>query len=109
MRRLAFEELARLELDQAERAAELLATMPAPGGELSSVALQAHLEDRRGRYARSLELARSAPLSTSESARRRYDEVPREERQNALDALTAAAEIRLPLLIEWAATKGGQK
>lgn len=109
VRRLAFEELARLELDQAERAAELLATMPAPGGELSSVALQAHLEDRRGRYARSLELARSAPLSTSESARRRYDEVPREERQNALDALTAAAEIRLPLLIEWAATKGGQK
>ena len=109
VRRLAFEELARLDLEQVEQAADMLATMPAPGGELSSVALQAHLEDRRGRYARSLELARSAPLSTSESARRRYDEVPREERQNALDALTAAAEIRLPLLIEWAATKGGQK
>lgn len=109
VRRLAFEELARLDLDQVEQAAELLAAMPAAGGELSSVALQAHLEDRRGRHARSLELARSAPLTTSESARRRYDEVPREERQNALDALTAAAEIRLPLLVEWAASQGGKK
>lgn len=109
VRRLAFEELARLDLGNAEVAAELLATMPAPGGELSSVALQAHLEDRRGRFARALELARSAPLSTSESARRRYDEVSSEERQSALEALTAAAEIRFPLLVEWAGKKGVKK
>ena len=111
--RLAGEELARLDLtDPAGPAAELLAGTPALAGEISTVALLAHLEDRRGRFARSLELARIAPLTTTESARRRYDQVPREERQAALEAIAAAAEIRRPLLEEWAAgkaAKGGKK
>lgn len=104
--RLASEELARVDL-AAAGAADQLASAPAATGELSTVALMAHLEDRRGRYARSLELARSAPLSNTESARRRYDQVSREERQSALASLAAAADIRRPLLAEWAA-KGGK-
>lgn len=104
--RLASEELARVDLAAGE-AADQLASSPAATGELSTVALMAHLEDRRGRYARSLELARSAPLSNTESARRRYDQVSREERQSALATLASAADIRRPLLAEWAA-KGGK-
>lgn len=107
VRRLAFEEQARLDL-AGGKGAELLAGTPAVTGELSTVALLAHLEDRRGSYARSLELARSAPLSRNESARRRYDLVSKEERQVALDEIAAAAEVRRPLLAEWAA-KGGKK
>jgi tetratricopeptide (TPR) repeat protein len=105
--RLASEELARVDLATAG-AADQLASAPALTGELSTVALMAHLEDRRGRYGRSLELARSAPLSNTESARRRYDQVSREERQSALATLASAADIRRPLLAEWAA-KGGNK
>lgn len=108
VRRLAFEEQARLDLAAAGPAADQLAGAPALTGELSTVALLAHLEDRRGRYARSLELARSAPLSKTESARRRYDLVSKEERQGALEEIAAAAGIRRPLLAEWAA-KGGKR
>lgn len=109
IRRLALEELARLDLDEAAAAADLLEAAPAASGELSTVALMAHLEDRRGRFARSLELARGAPLGKTESARRRYDEVSSDERRAALELLTKAAETRGPLLAEWAASKGAQK
>ncbi len=107
VRRLAFEEQARLDLASG-KGADHLAGAPAVTGELSSVALLAHLEDRRGSYARSLELARSAPLGKGESARRRYDLVSKEERQGALDEIAAAADVRRPLLAEWA-EKGGKR
>lgn len=106
--RLAYEEMARLDLARPGDGADLLAKSPSYSGELSTVALMAHLEDRRGRYARSLELARAAPVTTNDSARRRYDSVPREERLGAFDELNKAAELRRPLIAEWAA-KGGRK